>query len=649
MPLAYGSLLGGLTTLIGTPPNILVSDALRDAGLRPFRILDFAPLGAGVLMAGTAFMVLAGRHLLPRRNVVREAAERGGLDLREQYHLKERVFLLRVPYASPLDGQTLVQTRIGMTLGLQVLGISRDGHQELAPPTDRILRGGDTLLVAGRLERLDQLRGWRELTAASNGALEALLGGVFAVARMRLAANSSLADKTLQEIDFHRRYGVNVLSLSREGTPPFNEPASEPLAAGDWLLVEGPAEKLSVIEKEGSLFEGPEPVTARELRDILRLDERLLLSAIAGGSPFDGRALQDCALADPPGLRLLEIIRPDGTHAQAAPSETLAAGDRLLILGSLDDFHRVQGIVGLEVQREVQPDLSQMVTERVALMEVVLAPRSALAGKRVDELQFRDKYGLSLLAIWRGGRSYRSNLRQMSVQPGDALLLYGPRESLRRFGSEGDFIVLTAAAQEMPRTPKATLSVLIMAAVLLATLTGFAPISISAVTGAALMVLTRCLTMEEAYRSIEWKAVFLIAGLLPLGETLDDTGAARLAAAHIMDATGGLSPRAVLAALMGITFLATSIVPTAALVLLMAPIVLSTAAQLQLSPHALMMGVAMAASSSFTSPVSHPANVLVMGPGGYRFADYLRTGIPLTVVVFIVVILLLPWFWPLRG
>ncbi len=190
---------------------------------------------------------------------------------------------------------------------------------------------------------------------------------------------------------------------------------------------------------------------------------------------------------------------------------------------------------------------------------------------------------------------------------------------------------------------------LIMGAVLLAALLGLAPIYIAAVAGAALMVVTRCLTMEEAYRAIEWKAVFLIAGMLPLGLALDETGAAKLVAERVMGAVSGLGPLAVLTALMGITFIGTIIVPTAALVLLMAPIALSTASQLQLSPHALMMGVAMAASASFTSPVSHPANVLVMGPGGYRFTDYLKLGTALSLVVFIVVVVLLPWLWPLRG
>jgi di/tricarboxylate transporter len=648
LPLAYGSLLGGLTTLIGTPPNILVSDALRDAGMRPFRIFDFTPLGLAVMFAGTAFMVFIGRHLLPKRDVTREASERGALDLREQYHLTERMFLLRVPGASPLAGQSIAEIRIGATLGLQVLGINRHGHQQLAPPPSQTVEAGDALLVSGRLERLEQLRGWRELTAVDPGTVEPLLGGALAVAEVQLAASSELAGKTLLEVEFHQRFGVNVLSLRRDGAPTDKNLANEPLAAGDWLLVEGARESVDALAN-ASGFAELNPVTAAELRDTHHLHERLFFTEVPVGSPLAGKPLQENALADPPGMRLLEIVRADGSHAAAAPETILTAGDRVLVLGSREQLRILQGIVSLEVEREVQPDLSLLVTERVGLMEVVLAPRTTLAGKRVSELQFRDKYGLSLLAIWRGGRPYRSNLRDMTVEPGDALLFYGPRDRLHQLGSEGDFIVLTAAAQELPRSEKATLSMLIMAAVLLAALFGLTPIYIAAVVGAAVMVLTRCLTMEEAYRSIEWKAVFLIAGLLPLGVALDDTGAAPMLAERVVGSVGSFGPAAVMAALMAVTFAATSIVPTAALVLLMAPIVLSTAAQLHLSPYALMMAVAMAASASFTSPVSHPANVLVMGPGGYRFADYLKAGVPLTIVVFIVVLLLLPLLWPLHG
>jgi len=160
------------------------------------------------------------------------------------------------------------------------------------------------------------------------------------------------------------------------------------------------------------------------------------------------------------------------------------------------------------------------------------------------------------------------------------------------------------------------------------------------------MILTGCLSMEQAYRAIDWRAVFLIAGMLPLGVAMADTGAAAWVAGEVMGLLGDLGPWPVIAGLYVLTATATMIVPTAALVVLMSPIVLSASAEMGIEPQTAMMAVAMAASASFTSPISHPANILVMGPGGYRFVDYIKLGVPLTLIVFVAVMFLLPLFWP---
>jgi di/tricarboxylate transporter len=235
----------------------------------------------------------------------------------------------------------------------------------------------------------------------------------------------------------------------------------------------------------------------------------------------------------------------------------------------------------------------------------------------------------------------------MALRFGDALLLLGPRDKLRVLGHEPDFIVLTGTAQEELRLEKMKFSILIMGGVLLPVIIGWVPIYIAAVIGAALMVLFGCLSMDEAYRQIEWKAVFLIAGLLPLGTALDQTGAAMLIAEGVVTLVGPFGPQAVMLGLVALTFLGTCFVPTAALVVLMAPIVLNTSTNMGLSPYALMMAIAMAASASFMTPISHPANILVMGPGGYRFLDYFKVGGLLTFVVLIVIMFVLPVFWPL--
>src|SRR5690606_39054607 len=179
-------------------------------------------------------------------------------------------------------------------------------------------------------------------------------------------------------------------------------------------------------------------------------------------------------------------------------------------------------------------------------------------------------------------------------------------------------------------------------------LLGWLPIYMAALIGATLMVLTGCLTMEEAYRAIEWRAIFLIAGMLPLGTAMDESGAARFLAEQTMMLLGSFGPWWVIGGLYLVTAAANMVIPAAALVVLMSPIVLTASAQLGFEPQTAMMAIAMAASASFSSPISHPAHVLVMGPGGYKFSDYLKVGLPLTLVTFATAMLLLPLLWPLE-
>jgi di/tricarboxylate transporter len=237
----------------------------------------------------------------------------------------------------------------------------------------------------------------------------------------------------------------------------------------------------------------------------------------------------------------------------------------------------------------------------------------------------------------------------MPLRFGDALLLYGPREKLNLLAADRDFLVLTEATQEPPRSDKAPYAALILAAILISVGLGWLHVSIAAVIGAALMVVSGSLTMEEAYSAIEWRAVFLIAGMLPLGIALERTGAAPLLAEGVIGSVGQMGPIAVISVLFAITSLGAQLIPPAAMVVLMAPIALDTAARLEISAYALMMVVAVSAAASFMSPITHPANIMIMGPGGYRFIDYTKVGLPLTLVVLAVVLLVLPVVWPLSG
>ena len=240
-----------------------------------------------------------------------------------------------------------------------------------------------------------------------------------------------------------------------------------------------------------------------------------------------------------------------------------------------------------------------------------------------------------------------ADLAEERLQIGDALLLLGPHDRLQLLSKDSDFLILTPLGQEPPDTRRAPLAAFIMLCVVLSVMAGYAPIALAAVVGASIMVLTGCLNMEQAYHAIDWRAIFLIAGMLPLGVAMQDSGAAAYLADQVMEFLGEAGPWSVIAGLYILTAMATMIIPTAALVVLMSPIVLSAMADLGLRPETAMMAIAMAASASFTSPISHPANILVMGPGGYRFVDYIKVGVPLTILVFITVMVVLPFLWPI--
>jgi di/tricarboxylate transporter len=647
IPLAFGALLGGLTTLIGTPPNILASDALRDYGLRPFRMFDFTPLGVVVMLVGVAYMALVGRHLLPKRDIAKEFLARDEADLGKFYGLRERMFVIRLPANSVLAGRSLAESRLGSALGLNVVAIIRQGEAELAPDPGTLLYANDRLLVEGEYDQLAALRGRTHLLVANDKpALEKLISDQVSLGEVRLLPHSSFVGQTLHQLDFRQRFGVNVLAILRSGVPRRTNVKGIVLQPDDTLLAHGPAAQLNAL-RDVPDFGDYRLVSDVQATVTYSLQERLSALRVPQESILVDRTLAESRLGDAFGLTVLSIRRDGVTHLMPGPHEPLQADDVVLVKGRPEALLALRGLQNLEVADQIPPDLGELESERVGMVEVVLSPHTTLVGQTLRQLHFREKYGLSVLAIWREGQPYHAGLRDMALRFGDALLLYGPREKLGVLGGEPDFLVLTEAAQVVQHPEKAVLATLVMAAVLLPVILGWLPIAITAVVGAALMILIGCLKMEEAYRIIEWKAVFLIAGMLPLGIAMEQTGAARFLAERVVNSVGGWGPLSVVASLFILTALAAQMMPSAAVMVLLAPIALNTASDLAMSPYALMMTVAVSASASFLSPVAHPANVLIIGPGGYRFTDYIRVGLPLIVVVLIVVLLVLPIFWPL--
>jgi di/tricarboxylate transporter len=646
LPLALAVHMGGLMTLIGTPPNILASDALRDAGFEPLRLLDFTGPGSLILMAGVAFVGLVGIRLLPSRDPRGEASRAHDADLVRAFSLHERIFTVRVPARSPLAGKILAESRLGSALGLHVLAVMREGETLLAPTPETVLVAGDRLIVQGKPDLLMEIRNRRHLRIEGESRTgEHLVSADIGLAAATVAAGSDLVGSTLLQLGFRQRFGVIVLALQRGDTVRRTHLERIRLEAGDVLLLQGQRQRLDELHGSRSF---PEllPVAPDEALERFELDDRIINLRVTEHSLLVGRSLAETRIGDAAGLTVLAISRAGTTNLVPAPDEKFQPGDVLLIKAHPADLEVLRGLRRLEIDRSGHVPLESLESERVGLMEVVLAPRSSLVGHAPREIGFRDKYGLSLLAIWRGDRAYRSNLRDMELRFGDALLVFGPREKLKLLAREPDFLVLTEAAQEPALTRKAPISVGILAAVLVPVVLGYVPIAVAVIVGAVAMVLSRCLEPEGAYRAIEWPAIILIAGMLPLGTALEQSGGVRLLMEFVIEIGGEAGPRGVLAGICIVTAIGAQLIPAPAVVVLMAPIAITTATGLGLSPHALMMGVALSAAS-LASPMSHAVNVLVMSPGGYRYSDYLRVGMPVAILVLVIVIATVPVFFPL--
>lgn len=646
MPLAYSTLLGGLTTLIGTPPNLLISESLTQSGYAPFALFDFTPLGGCIMIVGVLFVTLIGRLLLPRKRAEHDkhVSQR---TLRTRYKLHERSFLLRVPRHSILVGKTLAESRIGSSTGLIILALIRDGRSQTLPSRQIVLRGGDGILVQGRIDQFRELRRWSDLVIEREApVLKSMVAAKVLYAEVTIADGSPLVAELIRHAAFRSRFDVAVVGLLRKDGYRLTNLAYVPLKAGERILVQGETDAISALEKFAD-FTDVEIFSPERLAEQYHADERMFVVRLPKESELAGVTLRKSRLADVFDFRVLAVFREGALDVMPRGDEVLEGGDLLLIEGQPGDLDVLRGLQELDIDISVASNLGKFDSERLTLLDATLDPRSRLAGKTVGELNFRERYGVELAGIWREGEAVGTELADERLQIGDALLLLGPHKRLQLLSTDSDFLILSPLRRKPPDTQRAPLAALIMLGVVVSVMLGMAPIAVAAVVGGTIMVLTGCLTMEHAYRAIDWRAIFLIAGMLPLGTAMQDTGAATYLAGQVMNLLGDAGPWPVILGLYVLTALATMIIPTAALVVLMSPIVLSAMSDMGLQPETAMMAIAIAASASFTSPISHPANILVMGPGGYRFVDYLKVGVPLTIVVFIAVMVLLPLLWPL--
>ncbi len=639
MPLAFGSILGGTTTMVGTPPNIVAATILSEQGFEPFGLFDFTPIGVLLLLTGVLFMITLGRKLLPDRQA--GPGETDATDLSHLYHLDERLFTIRIPDGSALVDLTLAEANLSGALGIQVVSVRRQGKKSLIPRADTMLKGEDVLVVEGRLDDLEDIMrvGDVELRPTSTRQIPRPLRG-FSAIRAEVRESSGLVGKSPRESHFRERYQVVIVGIER-GEVTFREGlGSESLQGGDRIIALGKRSELHKMQSDPNFR-----VRNLGLTALKSIQGYLSVIRIPSTSSLVGSTVGGSRLGELVGVTIGAIIRDDVTHLGVDPAEEIRAGDGLLVAC---DSARVDRLARIgDIQLDSRVDEVALETEESGIVEVALAPRSAVVGKNLRDLEFRNRYGLQLLAVWRDGRSIYTGLADVVFRLGDALLVQGPWERIRLLGSNPDFVVLSPEGLRPRRHRKAPLALGALLLMVAMVVLGLQPIHVAAFISASLVLLFRTVTMEEAYRAIEWRTIFLVAAVLPVGFAMERTGAAVLLVEQVGEVIGPLGNYAILISMVLLASILSQALDGAPSVVLLAPVALESAAQLGMNPYAAMMGVSLAASAAFMTPFSHKANLLVMGAGGYRSVDYARVGSPLTVVVLAIVVLLVPFFYPL--
>jgi di/tricarboxylate transporter len=369
---------------------------------------------------------------------------------------------------------------------------------------------------------------------------------------------------------------------------------------------------------------------------------------VNGGSDLINKSLTESQINRKYDLNVIHVVRDGNPPFFPGADRTIQAGDILLVEGQPDDILNASNALNLlpvpgSDSQEIESALTAG-SER--LVEVILSPRSELEGKTLKEIDFRARFDLAVLAIRHQGQSIISRLAEIPLNFGDALLVQGEAERIEQLRQDNNFLLLDTPPLKTRRLNKAPQTVFILIAALVVIVTGWLSPAAALLIAALLIVLTGVLKMDEAYDSIDWRSIFLIAGILPLGIAMETSGTAVLIADQIVGLLGDLGPRGVMIGLFIMTALLTEVISNAAATVLVVPIAIDIALGLNVSTKTYVMAVVLAASTSFLMPIGHQVNVLIFGPGGYRFSDYPRVGIGLNLIILVLVALFLPLIWP---
>jgi di/tricarboxylate transporter len=360
-----------------------------------------------------------------------------------------------------------------------------------------------------------------------------------------------------------------------------------------------------------------------------------------------GQDLERAGLRQLPGLFLIEIDRDGRSISPVSPEEVIEAGDRLVFTGvvsSIVDLEKIPGLVpAVDPEYEVTPRAQR----RRSLCEAVVSTTSPLVGKSIRSADFRAQYNAAVVAVHRNGERMGNKVGETVLQPGDTLLLQTTPHFARAHRNNADFYLVSHVHEWRPlRRDRAGLALALFAGLLVLMTTGLMETHVAAILAAALMVLCGCISSGDARQSIEWQVLITIAASFAVSTALENSGAAAVIARLVVDSTRIWGPVAALAAVYLMTMVLTEMITNNAAAVLIFPFSLETARLLEVSPRPFVMAIVLAASASFMTPIGYQTNLMVYGPGGYRFTDFVRIGFPLNMLLWGVATMLIPIFWP---
>ena len=390
----------------------------------------------------------------------------------------------------------------------------------------------------------------------------------------------------------------------------------------------------------------PEHRTSGDLTRSFGLGDYLTELQLSDKSQLVGESLESAPLLEEFDIEVLQIIRGKDL-LRPTPKTVLREHDLLRVKGDVSTINELKERSEASLGMQIKWQDSDLESKDTKLVEAVVGPSSPLAGRSLVESNPRKNYGVSVLAIRHHGALKHGELQNIKLMSGDTLLIEVPNSRIPYLIQQRVFLVASKAGIPQFDLPKAAKGVAIVVSVITSAALGWLSIASAAAAGALLIVLSKCISMEEAYAAIEWNVLFLLAGMLALSIAMEKTGTSAMLAGGIVDVFGPMGPRALVAAFFGATMLLTSVMSNQATVALLIPVAITTAYSIDANPRTFIFAVMFAASSSFMTPVGYQTNTMIYGPGQYTFNDFLRVGTPLSLIFWVLGTLLIPWFWPL--